>query len=147
MSMIDTLFGLVPAASRGQQWVARDLQLVNLYRWSNNLVGFDDPEYGGGDVDTYRGTFFEAFQYAMAVAAERRRSPRDDLMTLLATSEIDGHRLSDREFCNFWLLLVVAGNETTRHLISGSVQALLDNPDQRELLARDPALRGRSQTV
>ena len=111
-----------------------------LYRWSNNLVGFDDPEYGGGDVEAYRQTFFEAFQYALTVAGERRRSPRDDLMTLLATSEVDGRRLSDREFCSFWLLLVVAGNETTRHLISGSVLALLDDPVQRERLARDETL-------
>ncbi|MBX7266876.1 cytochrome P450 [Micromonospora sp. Llam7] len=108
-----------------------------LHRWSNNLVGFDDPEYGGGDVEAYRRTFFEAFQYALAVAAERRRSPRDDLMTLLATSEVDGRRLSDREFCSFWLLLVVAGNETTRHLISGGVLALLSDPAQREKLSRD----------
>ncbi|TBL34158.1 cytochrome P450 [Verrucosispora sp. SN26_14.1] len=111
-----------------------------LYRWSNNLVGFDDPEYGGGDVEAYRTTFVEAFQYALTVAGERRRSPRDDLMTLLATSEVDGRRLTDREFCSFWLLLVVAGNETTRHLISGGVSALLAAPAQRDRLARDPSL-------
>ncbi|GIJ79587.1 hypothetical protein SAMN05443287_104104 [Micromonospora phaseoli] len=111
-----------------------------LHRWSNNLVGFDDPEYGGGDVEAYRRTFFEAFQYALEVAAQRRRSPRDDLMTLLATSEVDGRRLSDREFCSFWLLLVVAGNETTRHLISGAVLALLSDPAQRDRLSRDGTL-------
>lgn len=46
-----------------------------LYRWSNNLVGFDDPEYGGGDVEVYRQTFAEAFQYALAVAVRRRAAP------------------------------------------------------------------------
>ncbi|NYT95616.1 cytochrome P450 [Salinispora sp. H7-4] len=111
-----------------------------LYQWSNNLVGFDDPEYGGGDVEAYRKTFFEAFQYALSVADERRRTPRGDLMTLLATGEADGRRLTDREFCNFWLLLVVAGNETTRHLITGSVLALVDNPMQRERLVADDTL-------
>ncbi|MEH1123221.1 cytochrome P450 [Micromonospora sp. CPCC 206061] len=105
-----------------------------LYGWSNRLVGFDDPEYGGGDVEAYRQAFAEAFQYALRVAEERRRAPRDDLVTRLATAEVAGRRLSDREFCQFWLLLVVAGNETTRHLISGSVQALVEHPGERDRL-------------
>lgn len=99
-----------------------------LYRWSNNLVGFDDPEYGGGDIEVYRGTFAEAFKYALGIAYERRDHPRDDLISLLANAELNGKRLADREFCQFWLLLVVAGNETTRHLISNSVQLLLADP-------------------
>jgi long-chain acyl-CoA synthetase len=106
-----------------------------LYRWSNHLVGFDDPEFGGGDVEAYRRTFAEAFQYALALAADRRAEPRDDLATTLAVAEVDGRRLSDREFCNFWLLLVVAGNETTRHLISGTLEALAADPVQRDRLA------------
>lgn len=105
-----------------------------LYRWSNALVGFDDPEFGGGDVEAYRTAFGEAFQYALRLGMARREQPTDDLISRLANAEVDGKRLSDREFCSFWLLLVVAGNETTRHLISGSVEALADNPGQRERL-------------
>jgi cytochrome P450 len=111
-----------------------------LFRWSNQLVGFDDPEYGGGDVEAYRQTFVEAFQYALDVAERRRAEPGEDLASLLATAEVDGRRLSDREFCNFWLLLVVAGNETTRHLISGGILALATDPAQRARLAADPDL-------
>lgn len=107
-----------------------------LYRWSNHLVGFDDPEFGGGDVEAYRRTFAEAFQYALVLAADRRAAPREDLATMLAVAEVDGRRLSDREFCNFWLLLVVAGNETTRHLISGTLEALAADPAQRDRLVR-----------
>jgi cytochrome P450 len=106
-----------------------------LYRWSNYLVGFDDPEFGGGDVEAYRRTFAEAFQYALAVAADRRAEPRNDLATMLTLAEADGRRLTDREFCSFWLLLVVAGNETTRHLISGSLAALAADPVQARRLA------------
>jgi cytochrome P450 len=102
-----------------------------LYRWSNHLVGFDDPEFGGGDIEAYRRAFAEAFAYALDLAADRRERPRDDLMSLLATAESDGRRLTDREFCHLWLLLVVAGNETTRHLVTGSLQALVEHPDQR----------------
>lgn len=105
-----------------------------LYQWSNHLVGFDDPEYGGGDVDAYRSTMAEAFQYSLTLAMQRRDEPTDDLISLLANAEVDGQRLSDREFCNFWLLLVVAGNETTRHLIAGSLQALAEQPAERDRL-------------
>ncbi|MDL4820270.1 cytochrome P450 [Actinomadura opuntiae] len=101
-----------------------------LYRWSNNLVGFDDPEYGGGDIEVYRATFAEAFGYARRLAARRRAEPAGDLSGRLVAAG-----LSDREFCSFWLLLVVAGNETTRHLISGSLQALAAFPRQRDALA------------
>lgn len=105
-----------------------------LYGWSNHLVGFEDPEYGGGDIDVYRNTFVEAFAYALDLAAQRRANPTDDLVSRLAHAEVDGRRLSDREFCNFWLLLVVAGNETTRHLISGSLDVLSVDAAQRDRL-------------
>jgi cytochrome P450 len=113
-----------------------------LYRWSNHLVGFDDPEFGGGDVEAYRRTLAEAFQYAMALAADRRAEPRDDLATTLALAEVDGRRLTDREFCNFWLLLVVAGNETTRHLVSGSLAALAADPVQCRRFTRGEVAAG-----
>ncbi|RSM78879.1 AMP-dependent synthetase [Amycolatopsis sp. WAC 01375] len=105
-----------------------------LYRWSNALVGFDDPEFGGGDVEAYRRTFAEAFAYAMKLGMSRRETPTDDLISRLVNAEVDGKHLSDREFCSFWLLLVVAGNETTRHLISGSLEALVNNPAERDRL-------------
>ncbi|RZQ61087.1 cytochrome P450 [Amycolatopsis suaedae] len=105
-----------------------------LYRWSNALVGFDDPEFGGGDVEAYNRAFGEAFQYALSLRLTRQEEPGGDLMSRLATVELDGRRLSDREFCSLWLLLVVAGNETTRHLISGAVQALAAHPGERDRL-------------
>lgn len=111
-----------------------------LYRWGNQLVGFDDPEYGGGDVEAYRRTIVEAFQYALDKRADAVRAPRDDLMSKLANAELDGRPLADREFCQFWLLLVVAGNETTRHLLSGSIQALAEHPAQRDALGADPSV-------
>jgi len=105
-----------------------------IYRWSNHLVGFDDPDFGGGDVEAYRQARTEAFQYALRLALQRREHPADDLISRLANAEVDGQRLSDREFCSFWLLLVVAGNETTRHLIAGSLVALAGHPAQRDRL-------------
>ncbi len=108
-----------------------------LLKWSNQLVGFDDPEYGGGDIEAYRRTFVEAFSYALQVANDRRKNATGDLASLLATAEVDGRRLSDREFCHFWLLLIVAGNETTRHLLSNSLLALAQDDQQRMRLVSD----------
>ncbi|MET9263811.1 cytochrome P450 [Amycolatopsis sp. NPDC004079] len=111
-----------------------------LYRWSNGLVGFDDPEFGGGDVDVYRATFSEAIRYALEVAEEKRRNPADDVVSLLVTSEVDGRRLTEQEYGQFWMLLVVAGNETTRHALSGGLQALFEHPAERDRLAADEKL-------
>ncbi|MEV4545557.1 cytochrome P450 [Micromonospora echinaurantiaca] len=109
-------------------------------RWSNNLVGFDDPAFGGGDVEVFKQTFVEAFGYALTAAKARRRDPGDDLVSRLVTAEVDGRRLTESEYCHLWLLLVVAGNETTRHLISGGLDLLADRPDLADRLARQPDL-------
>lgn len=106
-----------------------------LFEWSNHLVGFDDPEFGAGDIDAYRRAMGAAYMYAAEVRADRIARPRDDLCSVLASADIDGERLTRDEFSQFWLLLVVAGNETTRHLISGSVQALMDHPGEARRLA------------
>lgn len=111
-----------------------------LLRWSNNLVGFDDPEYGAASVDTYRQTFKDAFGYARELAARRRRAPADDLVSRLLTAEVAGRRLADPEFVQLWLLLVIAGNETTRHLLSGALLALTEWPGERARLVADPGL-------
>ena len=87
-----------------------------LLRWSNHLVGFDDPDYGGGSVDQYRDAFAEAFAYAQALAASRRRHPPTTWSVPWSTARPGGRPLSRTEFCQLWLLLVIAGNETTRHL-------------------------------
>ena len=72
----------------------------------------------------------EVFRYAEEIALERRREPRDDIITTLLTSEPDGEPLTDLEFKTFFTLLMVAGNETTRHTISHWLVSLQENPDQ-----------------
>ena len=111
-----------------------------MFKWSNNLVGFDDPEYGGGNIDAYQRTFVEAFDYARDLAACKRRRPSDDLVSMLVKSEIDGRHLTESEFCHLWILLVVGGNESTRHLLSGTLVSLVEWQCERDRLVAHPEL-------
>ena len=79
-------------------------------------------------------------QYLEAKFDERRREPRDDLITALVQAEAEGDKLSTDELLAMCFLLFVAGHETTTHLISGGVLALLQNPEQLERLKSDPGL-------
>ncbi len=110
-----------------------------VFDWSNRMIGFDDPEYQTTPEDGEIAAA-ELYAYANQLARERRQHPRDDLVTVLLNAEVDGERLSELEFDLFFLLLSVAGNETTRNLISGGMLALLEHPDQRDRLLADPSL-------
>jgi cytochrome P450 len=94
-----------------------------IFQWSNALLGFDDP---GAErhVEEALGAFGELMAYGQAMAEARRAEPRDDVVSRIVHAEVDGERLDDTEFAMFWLLLVVAGNETTRNALSGAVVAL-----------------------
>ena len=122
-----------------------------LIDWGDRMIANTDPDYA--DVlhdspasEAYRLVPFrspaalELFEYGHALAAERRREPRDDLVSKLVHTEIDGERLTEREFDTMFLLLVVAGNETTRQAIAHGMLALVEHPDQWERLRGDPQL-------
>jgi cholest-4-en-3-one 26-monooxygenase len=100
-----------------------------IFAWSNEMIGYDDPEYGGDG----QAAAAELVGYAMTMAEERRGCPRDDIVTKLVHAQVDGGQLSSDEFGFFVILLAVAGNETTRNAISHGMLALLDHPDQWEL--------------
>jgi cytochrome P450 len=84
------------------------------------------------------GAVIEMHSYASATAAAKRAEPADDLATQLVQAEIDGQRLTDEEFNWFFLLLVNAGGDTTRNLVAGAVEVLLDNPAELARLEADP---------
>jgi cholest-4-en-3-one 26-monooxygenase len=109
--------------------------------WSNKMIGFDDPEYQT-QPDNMVGAMAaaELFMYANSLAEERLREPKDDVVSVLMKAEVDGSSLSMAEFNAFFLLLNVAGNETTRNLISGGMLALMQYPEQRARLLADPSL-------
>jgi cytochrome P450 len=110
------------------------------YRWifdqTNRVLGGMDPEYGGS-IDAAFAAGWELYNYGLALANERLENPRDDISSALMQAEVDGQRLTASELGSFFLLLVVAGNETTRNAISHGMKALTDRPDQRKIWADD----------
>jgi cholest-4-en-3-one 26-monooxygenase len=110
-----------------------------LFQWSNQMIGSEDPEYAVSD-DIAQTAMVEMFSYANDLATDKRANPSDDIISVLLQAEVDGERLSDIEFDLFFELLAVAGNETTRNLISHGMLALIEHPDQRDMLLADPSL-------
>ncbi len=110
-----------------------------LFDWSNRMIGSEDPEYAVSEEHT-RNAQIEMFMYAKELADDRRANPRDDIMTTLLQAEVDGHSLSELDFNLFFLLLSVAGNETTRNAVSHGMAALLDNPEQYDVLVENPSV-------
>jgi len=108
-------------------------------QWSNQMLAYDDPEYQL-DPDTPKIAAAELFMYANELAADRLQHPREDLVSELMHGEVEGHRLSLAEFNSFFMLLLVAGNETTRNLVSGGLLALIEHPEERARLQADPSL-------
>jgi cholest-4-en-3-one 26-monooxygenase len=111
----------------------------NMFDWSNRMVGSEDPEYGITAEDALQAAM-ELYGYASELFAKKRIDPHGDLMSALTQVELDGERLSDMELELFFLLLTVAGNETTRNLMSGALHAFFQFPDQWQRLVADPSL-------
>jgi cytochrome P450 len=127
----------------------RDLPLC--VELGDAMIAQADPEYSRAVIDKedtseYRLLPFrspaalELMAYGHDLAEQRRVDPRDDLVTKLVQSEVSGKRLTKGQFDNFFCLLIVAGNETTRHAISHGTKALVDHPDQWQRLRDDPGL-------
>jgi cholest-4-en-3-one 26-monooxygenase len=109
-----------------------------LLRWSDDLLASlsGDPKR----VEGAAAAFGEYYEYASRMITDRRAQPRDDLVSVLVHAEVDGNRLDDHELVFESLLLLLGGDETTRHVISGGTEQLLRNPLERNRLMDDPAL-------
>lgn len=114
---------------------------ATVFRCSNAILSSSDVEYNPEGGDTLR-AILEAGQELTGMmtelASHRRRHPTDDLTTALISSNIDGEALTESELASFFVLLLTAGNETTRSSISHGILALSENPDQRALWQADP---------
>lgn len=102
-----------------------------IFHWTNVILGFGDPDLTL-DFEEFVQVSMDIGGYATALAEDRRRNHHDDLTTSLVEAEVDGDRLTSAEIASFFILLVVAGNETTRNAISHGVLALSRFPAERE---------------
>jgi cholest-4-en-3-one 26-monooxygenase len=110
-----------------------------LFEWSNRMIGSRDPEYAVSQ-EMVQAAAIEMYMYSNELAKKRREDPRDDIVTTLLKADANGDSLSEMDFNVFFLLLAVAGNETTRNALSHGVHALIDHPEQYRKLAANPAL-------
>jgi cytochrome P450 len=106
-----------------------------IFELTNMILGVGDPEYATS-LEALMAAGMELFQYGLTVAEDRLREPRDDITTALMYAEVDDesgtHKLTTSELGSFFLLLVAAGNETTRNAISHGLLALTEHPVQRQ---------------
>ena len=107
-----------------------------IFDWSNQLVAFDDPDYrdptSSQDEVTAR-----ISNYSNQLAAQKRAAPDDTLISRYVNGEVAGEAISDLQLNNFFVLLAIAGNETTRNATTHAVRLLAAHPDQRDLLVND----------
>jgi len=131
----------IPMAVIGDMLGMERERHADLLRWSDELLG------GGAaaeiaDENERRahaaGVALEYLSYARSIIADRREHPREDLMSILVHAEIDGDRLSDEEILQESLLILIGGDETTRHVMTGGLLALIQNPEQKKKLTAEP---------
>jgi cytochrome P450 len=116
--------------------------------WSDALIESEASEKTEDDLMAAALTFGAVHDYGAKIFEERRLRPQNDIVSSLATAEVDGEHLTVEEFCMFWLLLIVAGNETTRNSLSGGIIALLQHDLWKGLAAEVAAgTRNVDQTV
>ena len=111
-----------------------------LLHWSDDMLAATSVTAPPEALDRAMRTFVEYADYNRRVVADRRARPRDDMMSTLVHAEIDGQRLGDEDILQEGLLILVGGDETTRHVITGGMEALIRNPDERRKLERNPRL-------
>ena len=107
-----------------------------IFNWTNTILGVGDPEFVGSFDDLVR-VGGEIFAYALALGEDRLKNPRNDIASVMMNAVVDGERLTAQEFGSFFILLVVAGNETTRTAIAHGMRELTLHRDQRDIWFND----------
>lgn len=129
----------LPMAVIGDMLGVRPEERDVFLRWSDDLV----KALGSNATEEHLKAMMDAYvafnEYTFRTIAERREEPADDLISILVHAEIDGQRLDDQEIVNESLLILIGGDETTRHVLSGGMEQLMLHEDQRDRLVADPS--------
>ena len=117
-----------------------------LFRWTNETIAPQDPEFAQGRTpeEVSEQSRNELFRYFHELSEERRARPSDDIISVIVQGQVEGRGLEALELLSYYLLLVVAGNETTRNAMTGGLLALMENPAEWEKLSADPGLVDRA---
>jgi cholest-4-en-3-one 26-monooxygenase len=110
-----------------------------LFELTNIMLGMDDPELTTSEEDGTN-AMIEMFMMAQELAVENQANPKDDIVNVLLNGTVEDEPLTEEEFCHFFLLLIVAGNETTRTVTTHGMRLLLEHPEQYQLLVDQPNL-------
>ena len=148
LDFVETVAAVVPLAVIAEMLGIPRADWQHMFRLSNTLLGAADPEYQHGATlaETAERARQEFVEYFGRLSAARRREPRDDFITTLANAQVGGAPIPEWELLSYYVLLIVAGNETTRNATSGGLLALMENPAELEKLRRNPnLLRRRSR--
>ncbi len=136
VNFVESLAGDLPTAVICSMLeIPRDMW-GQIRHWSDLQTSSDDPDLGGTPEDLNKATM-EMGTYGFELAMERKEAGGDDLISLLINQEVDGHQVSEMEFASLFIQLTVAGNETTRGLISSGMHELLKRPDLLNTLRED----------
>jgi cytochrome P450 family 142 subfamily A polypeptide 1 len=131
----------LPMIMIGDALGVRPEHRASLLRWSDDMLKGLATEATEAQTEAAANAYGEYLAYATDVIAARRAEPQDDLMSILVHAEVDGDRLSDEEIVQESLLILIGGDETTRHVISGGVHQLLLHPEQWKALQAEPDRR------
>ncbi len=136
---VDSVAAQLPMATICEMLGVPEADRRLVYDLSNKLIGFDDPEFQH-NMDDAKEAAAQMYGYAESLADERRRCPMHDLTTVLIEAEVDGEHIQAGEFDSFFLLLAIAGNETTRTVTAQGMRLLLEHDEARREVIADPSL-------
>lgn len=137
IDLVSTITSQLPLVMIGRLLGAPLEDCPNLLRWTNQMAS-EDPDYSDGPETAARARD-EVFGYFRGLEQLRRECPADDLISVLTAAELDGVPLTRGYLDAYYLILMVAGNETTRNLLSGGVQLLHENPQWWDYMRNNPA--------
>jgi cytochrome P450 len=115
---------------------------AQLFSWTNEIIAPRDPEFAKGATanETLERARIGLFTYFTDLVHERQKHPTNDITSIVAGSRVNGAAMPELEMLSYYLLLVVAGNETTRNATTGGLMALIENPAEFKRLREDPSL-------
>ena len=138
VDLVDVLAAPLPVLVICELLGVPDVNRDDFRRWSDASIVASDGRAALSDEAL--ADVMELVAFLEQLACDKAANPGDDIVSLLVGAEVEGRKLTPGELMTFNMSLLVAGNETTRHLISGGMMVLADHPDQRRALADDPAL-------